>query len=44
MVVKQIEKKREQMLNLAAKYGLTAEITVSCSQELDRLLNIVQKH
>ncbi|MDG4656704.1 aspartyl-phosphate phosphatase Spo0E family protein [Ectobacillus antri] len=36
-----IEKKREQMEYLAGRYGLTAKKTVSCSQELDKLLNIV---
>lgn len=37
-----IEQKREQMLTLAKTYGLTADVTVQCSQELDKLLNQLQ--
>lgn len=37
-----IEQKRMQMLDFAKKYGFTAEITVKCSQELDKLLNSLQ--
>lgn len=36
-----IEKKREKMKYLAERYGMTAKKTVSCSQELDKLLNVV---
>ncbi|MBO9128696.1 aspartyl-phosphate phosphatase Spo0E family protein [Bacillus sp. 165] len=36
-----IEKKRAKMKYLAARYGMTAKQTVTCSQELDRLLNIL---
>jgi hypothetical protein len=36
-----IEKKREKMKYLAERYGMTAEETVTCSQELDKLLNFV---
>ncbi len=37
-----IEQKRMQMLDFAKKYGFTAEVTVQCSQELDKLLNYLQ--
>ena len=36
-----IEKKREKMIYFAQRYGITSQKTVSCSQELDRLLNVV---
>jgi hypothetical protein len=36
-----IEKKREKMKYLAKRYGMTSQKTVSCSQELDRLLNVI---
>ncbi|MGG0185730.1 aspartyl-phosphate phosphatase Spo0E family protein [Bacillus rhizoplanae] len=36
-----IEKKREKMKYLATRYGMTSQKTVSCSQELDRLLNVI---
>lgn len=36
-----IEKKREEMKYLARRYGITAKKTVHCSQELDKLLNIL---
>ncbi|MBO1582927.1 MULTISPECIES: aspartyl-phosphate phosphatase Spo0E family protein [Bacillus] len=36
-----IEKKREKMIYFAERYGITSQKTVSCSQELDRLLNVV---
>ncbi|MED5051820.1 aspartyl-phosphate phosphatase Spo0E family protein [Anoxybacillus rupiensis] len=35
-----IEEKRQQMIELALTYGLTAKETIQCSQELDELLNI----
>lgn len=38
----EIELKRLQMLKFAKKYGMTAEATVQCSQELDKLLNLLQ--
>ena len=38
----QIERKRNQLLDFAAKYGFTSKKTVQCSQELDDLLNAVQ--
>ncbi|MBP3950670.1 aspartyl-phosphate phosphatase Spo0E family protein [Bacillus sp. YZJH907-2] len=41
MMIK-IEEKRSEMLSSAKKYGFTSEITVQCSQELDKLLNAVQ--
>ncbi|MFX3622461.1 MAG: aspartyl-phosphate phosphatase Spo0E family protein [Ectobacillus sp.] len=41
MFEKMIEKKREQMKYFAQRYGMTAKKTVDCSQELDKLLNIV---
>ncbi|MDM5153798.1 aspartyl-phosphate phosphatase Spo0E family protein [Bacillus sp. DX1.1] len=36
-----IEKKREKMMYFAERYGITSQKTVICSQELDRLLNVV---
>jgi hypothetical protein len=36
-----IEKKREKMIYFAERYGMTSQKTVDCSQELDRLLNVV---
>ncbi|MCP8968248.1 aspartyl-phosphate phosphatase Spo0E family protein [Ectobacillus ponti] len=36
-----IEKKRKKMRYLAERYGMTAKQTVTCSQELDRLLNVI---
>lgn len=35
-----IEEKREKMVVLAMELGFTAEETVFCSQELDRLINL----
>ncbi|MFD1735251.1 aspartyl-phosphate phosphatase Spo0E family protein [Bacillus salitolerans] len=34
-----IEEKRKKMIFLALEFGLTAEETVICSQELDELIN-----
>jgi anti-anti-sigma factor len=39
---KSIEKKRKQMLDSARRWGITSEITVQYSKELDELLNIAQ--
>ena len=39
MIYKAIEKKRLQMFKLAKEYGMTAERTIRCSQELDQMLN-----
>ncbi|CAM4131949.1 aspartyl-phosphate phosphatase Spo0E family protein [Bacillus cereus] len=36
-----IEKKREKMIYFAERYGMTSQKTVNCSQELDRLLNVI---
>ncbi|MCL7745998.1 MULTISPECIES: aspartyl-phosphate phosphatase Spo0E family protein [Halalkalibacter] len=44
MICVEIEQKRLQMLNLAKKYGMTAKVTVECSQELDKLLNLLQRN
>jgi len=35
----QIQKKREEMIDLGKCYGLTDKKTVACSQQLDDLLN-----
>lgn len=35
----QIQKKREEMIDLGKCYGLTDKKTVACSQQLDELLN-----
>ncbi|SME11164.1 Aspartyl-phosphate phosphatase YisI [Bacillus paranthracis] len=36
-----IEKKREKMIYFAERYGMTSQKTVDCSQELDKLLNVI---
>ena len=41
MLEQVIEKKRKKMIYFAKRYGITSQKTVHCSQELDRLLNIV---
>ncbi len=38
-----IEKKRQQMIELALTYGFTAKETLQCSQELDELINLYVK-
>ncbi|WP_349305551.1 aspartyl-phosphate phosphatase Spo0E family protein [Bacillus sp. FJAT-49736] len=38
----QIQKKREEMIDLGKCYGLTDKKTVACSQQLDELLNKYQ--
>ncbi|WP_209122664.1 aspartyl-phosphate phosphatase Spo0E family protein [Alkalihalobacillus sp. BA299] len=43
MLLYAIERKRNQMILLAEKYGYTSEATVKCSQELDKLLNLAQQ-
>ncbi|MDN4524345.1 aspartyl-phosphate phosphatase Spo0E family protein [Fictibacillus fluitans] len=43
MLLQMIEKKREVLLCLGKTYGLTAEVTVKCSQELDHLLNLLSR-
>jgi hypothetical protein len=40
----EIEEKRLQMVFLAQKYGMTAKVTIQCSQELDKLLNLLQRN
>ena len=37
-----IEKKRQEMLVIAEKYGFHSAKTIKCSQELDKLINVVQ--
>ncbi|WP_017756288.1 aspartyl-phosphate phosphatase Spo0E family protein [Calidifontibacillus oryziterrae] len=39
MTHQQIERKRKEMLELAAIYGINNQLTIQCSQELDQLLN-----
>jgi hypothetical protein len=41
-LMKEIEKQREEMTLLGLKHGLTDINTVKSSQELDRLLNVLQ--
>ncbi|WP_083841985.1 aspartyl-phosphate phosphatase Spo0E family protein [Fictibacillus macauensis] len=43
MLLQMIEKKREVLLCLGKTYGLTANVTVQCSQELDHLLNVFDR-
>ncbi|MFC0189073.1 aspartyl-phosphate phosphatase Spo0E family protein [Fictibacillus aquaticus] len=37
-----IEMKRKQLLHTARVFGMTAQETIRCSQELDRLLDLQQ--
>ncbi|GKU82756.1 aspartyl-phosphate phosphatase Spo0E family protein [Niallia sp. NCCP-28] len=39
-----IESKREELINIAKKYGFSAHVTIACSQELDQLLNKYNTH
>jgi hypothetical protein len=39
----EIEKKRQQLIDLAAKHGLTSSQTLRCSRELDHLLDLHQE-
>jgi hypothetical protein len=39
----EIEKKRQQLIELARKHGLTSSQTLRCSRELDRLLDLYQE-
>ncbi|MFS0646903.1 Spo0E family sporulation regulatory protein-aspartic acid phosphatase [Siminovitchia sp. 179-K 8D1 HS] len=39
ILLAKIQEKRKEMLFIGNQYGLTAEETVTCSQELDQLLN-----
>ncbi len=40
MLTLTIERKREQMLEIAKIHGISSEETIKCSQELDRLLQL----
>ncbi|WP_067727460.1 aspartyl-phosphate phosphatase Spo0E family protein [Oceanobacillus damuensis] len=42
-IVLSIVKKRNEMLTLAEKNGLSSNKTIACSQELDALLNRLDK-
>ncbi|MFC7371844.1 Spo0E family sporulation regulatory protein-aspartic acid phosphatase [Fictibacillus iocasae] len=37
-----IELKRKQLIHTARVFGMTANETIRCSQELDRLLDLLQ--
>ncbi|MFC4322326.1 aspartyl-phosphate phosphatase Spo0E family protein [Litchfieldia salsa] len=39
-----IESKRSEMISLAKHQGYTAPRTIQCSQELDKLITLHQKH
>ncbi|MFB7139627.1 MULTISPECIES: aspartyl-phosphate phosphatase Spo0E family protein [unclassified Bacillus (in: firmicutes)] len=41
MLLHVIEKKRARMVYYAGRYGFTNKKTVLCSQELDRLMNMI---
>lgn len=41
---RQIEETRTRMFRCAAQYGLNSEKTIKISQELDRLINFIQRH
>lgn len=38
-----IELKRNELVNYGKKYGLSSDITIKSSQELDQLLNTLEK-
>jgi hypothetical protein len=38
-----IEDQRRKMIVLADKYGFSSEITIECSQKLDKLLNLLKE-
>ncbi|WP_083802886.1 aspartyl-phosphate phosphatase Spo0E family protein [Bacillus sp. SG-1] len=40
---RQIEETRTRMFRCAAQYGLNSEKTIKISQELDRLINFIQR-
>jgi hypothetical protein len=42
ILLRNISKKREEMIHCANKTGLTSKETIRCSQELDKLLNQYQ--
>ncbi len=43
VTIERVEEKREEMIKLAASYGLTSLLTVQASQELDTLLNALSR-
>lgn len=42
MLEEVIEKKRREMVKLAYSTGFNSKKTIKCSQELDKLLNLLQ--
>lgn len=38
-LLKEIDKKRQEMIKTAMMNGMTSKATIKCSQELDHLLN-----
>lgn len=42
MLLAAIEKKREQMINIAKVYGLTSKQVLKVSQELDQMIDLYQ--
>lgn len=42
ILVKEIEKKRKQLVEIVKKHGLTSTQSLQCSQELDRLIETYQ--
>lgn len=42
-LLKSIEEKQREMIAIGIAKGLTSQETISCSEELDQLLNIYQK-
>nr|WP_078380451.1 aspartyl-phosphate phosphatase Spo0E family protein [Sutcliffiella halmapala] len=43
-IEKEIEQCRKKMIECASKHGLSASITVDCSQRLDKLLNLREQY
>ena len=42
-ILEEIEHKRKEMISAAKETGFLSEQTISASQELDKLLNIIQE-
>ena len=42
-IIEEIEHKRREMISAAKETGFLSEHTISASQELDKLLNIIQE-
>lgn len=43
-LLKKINEKKSELLKVVSKNGLNSELTIRCSQELDKLILFYQKH